>query len=506
MKRIAPILLTCLLLVAATVHHVSGQDAGKPDRVALLKRHIPPLTHPRGDRWSILVWGNPTGLEPIGAMVERGISPMFNNTRTGGGIKQNLPALKLLQQRDVPVVILPQGLVQVTFMKRGRRPGVDHRAPARGTEVNHDFTCPALMVNHPWLGRDAARTGAICRALEDGGITPAGILIDFETGVYLRNGAERADRLTPAMREALRCPRCIKTFGADKMNTLEKYGALANRVRAEVQRKLLVEPVHKVFPDCHTGNFYAWPARRLPLPEDEYPAYGFEGSGMTVAQPRRYLTAGWRGSGRDRDKADWIGWLSCIETYSPAASVMKEGELLVPWIGYVWSRTHGREKRGHAFPSEEATAEIMRHAMLRGAETMAVFMPHDIGSPFPKHFGDIPEKELGPWLMMMRGLVRGYNDMLRFHAFLRTARPVHFEVSGSADKLGAGTANYSAMADDERALVRTVCFGDTVTRTIRLFDRDVELSFPRGGAFYWVPRNGPVVPIEPDDYPAPEGE
>lgn len=471
--------------------------------MARLVTHIPRLSYPRGDRWPILAWHR--GLETEGelqAWIDRGISPLYPNWHGRTNMSWVVPRLKQLQQQGVPVVLLAQSIVQVLFLppKQGKTwpPGCDHLPPARSAKESHDFTCPAWMHENPHMLKHAKGFADICRLYKREGITPTAILIDFESGVYLRNSAEAEKRLRPAMEEAWKCPRCLKRFGKDAMDTLEEYSAIADKARAYATKVCYTDPVAQVFPECKTGNFYAWPINRVATAPGLFPAYGYEGSGMNVPQPRKYFTPGWAGCGRDEDKADWHTLMYCLKAYSPCAQVLKHGEVLVPWIGIVPSRDHRQEKArsGRAYATPEGYAEVVRHMLLRGAETMAVFNAwSDPSLDFPQDYGPIPRKEVGPWVIIMEGVQRGYDDMLRFNEILRRGKALNYGIAGEPRRLDETATVWSGVATDTVALVRTITFGPEGPKTIELFGNKVRIPFGRSGRFFWVTRDGEVRPV-----------
>jgi len=461
---------------------------------------MPRLSYPRGDRWPILVWAHaPKSEREMQAWIDRGVSPLFLGSRTAKGMRDTLPAIRFFHDRGVPAIFLPQGALQIAFKspQPGKEwlPGCDHEPPAQPVAVNHDFGCPAWLYENPYLAREAAEREAMCQVLKEAGIEPAAVIVDFESGAYLRNGAESEERLRPAMDEALKCPRCLKRFGAEALDTFAEYSAVTGAARAAVAKLALVDPVRRVFADCKIGNFFAWPVRRTAAAPGMHPAYGYEGSGMDVAQPRRYFTAGWRGCDRDENKADWVALWCCITDFSPCARVLREGEVLVPWLGIVSSREHSQEKRGRAFATPEGYAEATRHLLLRGAETLAMFLP-PLSYDFPDFYGDIPRKEVGPWIMITEGVQRGYNDMLRFNEILRQGKVLNYDASGEPYTLDESATVWSGVATGEAALIRTITFGPEGTRVIKVFGRDIEAPFGRQGRFFWVFPDGSLAPVE----------
>lgn len=470
-----------------------------------LKKRMPALENDRGDRWPVLVWGNhrkggPYAEAMVEAFVERGIGPLFNASASIRQAQSMLPQLKAFRDRGYPLIMLPQGWVQRAFRFPPDGTACEHLPPAKRETENRDFTCPAWMMENPAVLTHAGNAFAVCQYLKQNGIEPEALFMDYETGVYLRNGAENAERLRPAMEEALKCPRCLERFGRDRMNTLEKYSALCEEVRAYTYRIGFVEPVKQVFPDCRTGNYYVYPIRRLPFPENEYPSYGWTGSGMDVAQPRCYFTPGWFGGGGDRAKMNWNIFYYCMDRFSSCARVLKDGEIMVPWVGYLWGHAAAKKKaaRGNKIAEADAYREMAIHTLLRGAETIAVFAPGRITRELPEEYKkeDYPRRDLGQYILNVLDVQQGYDAILRFNDHLRKGKVLNLETPGERNVLDENTAYWSGVGTDERALIRTVTFHEPTVKTVEVFDRKVELPFRMKGQFFWVYPNGRVEEIE----------
>ena len=84
--------------------------------------------------------------------------------------------------------------------------------------------------------------------------------------------------------------------------------------------------------------------------------------------------------------------------------------------------------------------------------------------------------------------------MLQFNSFLRRAKPMIFEVPGQRSDLGLETATWSGMIAKDKALIRTISFnnGNSVTKTVKMYDRPVELTFGPQGQNFWVYPDGKV--------------
>jgi len=471
--------------------------------LAVLRQYIPPLSHPRGDRWPVLVWADAGDTpEQWQAWIDRGISPLFQDVSSPKQTQKALPRLQYFRDRGAPLVILPQGWVQRAHCPPPRGTGCDHLPPARPShatidemEPNRDFTCPSWVYMNPALEVHAENAKGVCELLKKHGIRPASIWLDAESGTYLRNGAENEDRLQAALAEARKCARCVERFGGEGLQSLQQYRDIADAALGYAYRVGFVDPVRSVFPGMPAGNFYAHPIRREPAVPGKYPAYGWSGSGFNVAQPRCYYIPGWRGAGRDQDMMDWNVFYYCIEHFSSCARVLEPDEILVPWVCYIWSNRNAprQAKRGLKIASPRGYREMAIHALLRGAETIAIFSPRPPGEPLPEDFSIMDRSEMGGFALNVLDIQRGYDDVLAFHDHLRRGKVLNYDIDGEYRCLDERTAVWSGVGTERKALVRTVTFGPELSKSIRVFDRDVELAFRRQGQFFWITRDGVVT-------------
>ena len=320
--------------LTATAGELTPQQAVRRKKVMLerLRTHMPALTHPRGDRWPIMTWATmDEGQDMWQAWIDRGISPCFNACSSVAGARQVLPALEYFRSRGVPIILLPQGVVQRAFRTPPIGTGCDHLPPARPAQSTkdvptgrHDFACPAWMYENPALTKHAEQVRRMCAFLKEQGIRPVSMWLDFESGAYLRNGAEKEPRVRRALAEARKCARCVKRFGRRALASPRAYSDAIDKARAYAMRTGFVEPVHSVFPGCHTGNFFVHPIRREPPVPGLFHAYGWNGSGFDVAQPRCYFIPGWGGGARNSQRLqDWNIFYYCVEHFSSCARVLE---------------------------------------------------------------------------------------------------------------------------------------------------------------------------------------
>ena len=494
----------CLLLVPACFSTVCGAESAGNDDLQKIRQYLPPLAHSLGDRLPILTWQSrdfPTGLqegrvaEVQQTLIDRGLSPLCNPVASAKGATAYLPVLKYRQAHGFPVCILPQGWLQIQFVsdRRGKYKA-PHQPPATASE---EFPCPAALRDARKIERGAAQTTDVLQVLSSHGVNVSVLLVDFESGAYLRNSSDQEDVVRAQAAIAEKCPRCVEQFTRQALSTPSGYAKVVDESRAFAIRNMLCKPAREVFPNVRVGNYYAWPINRLPQPEGRWPAYGFEESGMDIAMPRVYMNAGWGGAGRDQDKMNWNAFYCCLEGFSPAASVLREGELLIPWV-HVWlgGRYVDYVMRGRKLPDPWALREMACHMMLRNAETFAVWM--DDPKMFPADYPYPTYAAMGQYVYDVKGVQEGFGEMLQFNEFLRRAKPMTFDVPGQRGELGPQTATWSGMIADDKALVRTVSFnnGKPVAKQLKVFDRLVTLTFGPRGRNFWITPDGKVLPAD----------
>ncbi len=476
--------------------------------IGRLKKYIPALTHSRGDRLPLLMWEDaPETDAEMQAWIDRGISPMFKSSDSSAGLQANLPGISYFSNHGFPIIILPQGNMQIAFFPTPAGgtwpPGCNHQSPAGSEEDNALFTCPAWMYENPYLaGYQVDKTDSLCTTLQTNNIVPYAILVDFETGAYLRNAGDDEANVTLAMNEALLCPRCINRFTS--WSTLEEYQDIVNDARAYAIKVGLTDVVESYFPTCRTGNFFAWPIERASVVPGEYPAYGYTGSGMSVPQPRCYTVVGYWGAQTNQALADRNVFLRYLQEYSLAGSVLNNDEIIIAWIGHTETASHAGELAGYVFPSPEIYAEIVKHCMLRGVETFAGYTT-TLEDEFPSYYVGTPRKEVGPWIMLMQGLQQGYNDMLPYNSFLREAgaTPLNYKIGGTFWRTASDiysareTIEYiwSGVSTATKALIRTYSFTTSGNRVISIYGNNVSVPFSTTGQFFWVYPDGTVTPI-----------
>ena len=494
-----------------------GQNMVADRQMGRVYKYIPALDYSMRDRLPLVSIRDPAATEwEMQSWIDRGFSSLFKSSFTWWGLDSVLDGMHYFNDAGVPIVIMPISSLQNLF--NGVGGGCDHQPPAEPQASNTVYRCPAWMYETPMYDYNSAsqipRISDMCATLEAEGITPRAILYDYESGPELRNSAELEANVWLAIGQATNCPRCVARFGIPAMDTPEEYQDIVDAARAYSIKTGQTDIVGSFFPDCYRGGFFDWPVDRSGSVAGTYSAYGWPGSGNNAAGPRVYWTLGWWGSGADQTKADRYGFLYCLQNYSRCAAVMDFGnETMIPWIGHVESGTHSQEENGYAFTSPDGIAEIVKHSMLRGAETFAMYSAYKPEDDFPDYYSDPPRPEAGPWVMLAEGVQAGYNAMLKHHGFLRTATPLNFKIDGTLWLDPAGlqaerdTVQYvwSGAANDTRALVRTISFNAApaaTNRTLTVWGQDFPVPFEKGGgASFWLYKDSGLVFKEGEEPP-----
>jgi hypothetical protein len=469
---------------------VSQAATNEAADLAKLKQNMPPLQHARGARWPIVFWNPaPQAPEMMRAWVLRGVIPL---SVAGPGDPSIRPFLHFLQEHDVPVIFLVQGLVQHAFSKNGQKFG--------------DADSPAWLLENPANATQRAAALAMAKSLQADGIIPTSIWIDFEAGAYLRNQNDQEEKVRALQEKALNNPADVTRFGKEQLSSLEGFQRAVDESRAQVMRENFSDPVHSIFPNAQLGNFFAWPIQRAIAKNparyaNRYPAYGYENSGLTVMQPRCYYTVSW-GSGpkASQEEINWNVFQYSLDRFSRAASVKKAGEKLVPWIGYLIAddgsggaeASRKKAALGGVLASPEAYREMVIHTMMRGAETLAVYAPSTLSETLTKEYPpDFARRELGPLLLNLVDVQSGYDDVLRFNSILRESAILNFDVPAKENP----GAFWSGLQTKEKAVIRTVNFGEETTQAISVFGKQIELPFKKHGQYFWIFPDGKIVPI-----------
>lgn len=449
-----------------------------------LSRFIPRLRHDRQERWPILLWAKATQAGPeLDAWVDRGLSPLFNLN-----LQKYVPAYKQMQQRQVPVILLWQGHVQKVYRHN------------KGEAADPTGLTSLMAMNQPKaIEKEGDQATALYRLLKEQDVDVEAMFLDFETGLYLRNGNDTSEKVEAIRHRALADPACVAALGEKNIGNTQVFRSFCDRSRAQVVRIGAVEPLHRVYPDAWIGNFFSWPIDRLMndgvLDPADYatpggcePAYGYSGSGMNILQPRSYYVHGWQSWGlpetvTDPRIADWNVFLYTIKTVSQAARVMRPNEKLVPWVGWLWYHSfRNNPDRQLAAASAQAYRETLIHVFLRGAETVAIFDPASLTADFAADY-PIDRPEMGPFLRNVVDVQAAYDEVLCFQGFLKTATPLNLQQDGAVNVPGTAWSGYG---NATVSLVRTVSFTGPQTHSLWLYGRYVALPFREQGTWFWV--------------------
>jgi len=477
--------------------------AEDPDEQILtrIQEHIPKLTNRRGDRLPILIWESPnlpTGIEnhtvreTQSVFLDRGLLPLCNRCANRYQVNRYLPVFQYWKERDFPVCFLPQGWMETPFVRRADGPSkIDHQPPAAQSA---DFPCAAQMLEIVSQRPQSTDIENVLTTLKGNSIDVKLIVVDWESGPYLRFKYEETQWTERAAAEAAKCPHCQIAFDRNSFENPTRFAKLTDQVRSGAAKKMLCEPVRQFYPDASIGNFFTWPINRAPATSGHHPAYGFENSGLNVLMPCMYMNAGWGGAHRNQSHMNWNAFHYCLDAFSPAAAVRKPGELLIPWPHTYLGGTYlYLAQDARALPEPWVMAEMARHMLLRGAETFAIWVDTALGE-YPVDYPHQKYAKMGQLVYDVAGIQAGYNEMLAHNDFLRQAQPMTFEVPGKPNELNSTTACWSGMKSTEKALVRTISFDTNgqSTGTIQAFGKSYSLPFGSRGRSWWLFPDGRV--------------
>src|SRR5699024_6757824 len=105
-------------------------------------------------------------------------------------IKKILPYLQWEESHHQPVIVLAQSWMHTPYdNSKGRS---NHVPPAKQASAKHkdvyaDYACPSVFYNKKRMKKYHRGYKKIARAIEQAGITPTAVFIDFESGALLRN-------------------------------------------------------------------------------------------------------------------------------------------------------------------------------------------------------------------------------------------------------------------------------------------------------------------------------
>ena len=103
--------------------------------------------------------------------------------------------------------------------------------------------------------------------------------------------------------------------------------------------------------------------------------------------------------------------------------------------------------------------------------------------------------KVGQWVYDVMDVQLAFNEVLEFNEMLRRGKVLNLDVTGEYRRLDETSATWSGVATDEKALVRTICFGRPLRKKISVFGRQIELPFEREGRFFWVTPDGAATVV-----------
>lgn len=460
------------LALLATLTAAAGQEAKKltqREMVQALLDAIPPLTAPRGERLPLYLWH----LNGLGTDDEDEMARLLQELDARGlcayatwnpkRFEQDLAAglrLATLQSRlglDVNVSTVPtlysffDGSVETAHVDDQGQPFFDTSFAA-----NKPMGCPFALADR--LAPIRAQVEQFAQAYAD-----AGLRVDFCFSDWEIDGPLEWNE---AWAHSKRCTRC--RWQIPDIDDFSAFQAALRKIRSELQRKALAEPLLQRFPRCRVGNYAVYPHdgwrywydyfetepaadAGIPLKWDRRspvrPWYDeFRQTGFTFAMPVTYTwyrTFAWY----DFPNPDYRWFYNMLLVGSNAAKSTPAG---VPIITFAhWHTTSPPAEPDPAVVpmSQAAYQELLWHLLLRGHDALFLWSPREEAveesvllhqvyaaslpyAEFLTHgtpINYLVPREQGP---VVSGLRLGDRVLLRRTDFDDTAGPVRMLVDG----------------------------------------------------------------------------
>lgn len=436
---------------------------------------VPELAEPLGTDLPVMLWGNFPGgardrLEVEELLQARGLClPGFIGYQDDEGLDEVARVIAFRHERGWPAAVICQGWGQVCL---GEKRAPAHQPPA--IQDTKHYPCPGVYED--LIACAQARAVADLERLTARGVAPDIFLMDWE--VWNRFVWEIRDvkaNLGDRLEQARLCPVCREKLPAEYLESPEAFLRGLEIIRGKIAHEAFVAPVKERFPDALIGNYFTTSHVRSDQPLEECRrVVGWYGSGFDFSQPVAYGHF-WSYHG-DPELVGWnVFWKYLGELTSAARNQVGE-QFQLPWSARLleYQPTEPFEARGAmrwAWP-RESYREYLRHCLLRGARTLAVFKPNKEGP--------------GNRLMVLTELqdVLGVFAEMRAHAdLLREGAPMNLQDLPGAAFSAEGAVVWSGVATADRALVRTVSFtGQDEEVEVEVFGEQMTLPAPVAGA------------------------
>ncbi|MGB2824166.1 MAG: hypothetical protein WBF17_24545 [Phycisphaerae bacterium] len=346
-------------------------DGKRPALLDRLKSEVPPLKHPRGSRWPMILWEcvsfEPQPPEVYKALLDRGITQHIRMD------EKMIPTAQAIQKAGAPVIM----------MQGSGGPWPYDQAKSWAHEYDEGYTpkvskswwpswkaCPAVFEG--WRV-NADRIRQTLGKFKAAGVTVDAVWMDWE-------GEPSSSRAREGWENARHCKRCRRLIPPSVLADYSQWGTYCSRLYTGLLAAYLAAPVREVFPRCSLTNWM------LVCSTPERPVRGW-GNGtvaptvpllMTATNPVAYgndifwkfWDKSWPLNRRSVDRF-YMHLLVRQVSDDSANKLAFAAELgCVPWVAR-WCPDAGDPNK--PMISRGAYREALRHIWLRGADNMQVF-------------------------------------------------------------------------------------------------------------------------------------
>lgn len=458
-----------------------SEPSGRTFLERLVER-VPPLRHPRGDRWPMILWASlPAGPQPVEhyrLLLARGLTqPLRMET-------DSIAAARLLQEAGSPVILM-QGA-------GGNWPA--RLAPDWAHVFADGYTPPrrvqACLSRHDGWAVNAAAVRATLQAFKAGGVTVDGVWMDWEGDPW---------SMWVQYEQASRCTRCRSELPRWVLASHEACAAYSYRRYLWLLDTYLAAPVLEVFPRALVTDWMAvFSSAERPVlywSNDVVPP-GMPGV-MNAANPVSYgNNLFWERSWRPEypltcEQVDrfYMHLLLRMVSADTANRLRFRPECKsVPWVAR-WCPDVADEGRTPIL-SREAYREALRHLWLRGVDGMQIF-----NATRPGYEAEV--------FAEVEDAVVVYDEMLEHAEFLDHGTVLNTAVPDVRDD----GLLWSGLRLGDRALIRAVKQGaGEVTATLEVWPGQLTaITADRQGRTLLLLRD-PLPPAVPAPAAVPAGE
>ena len=467
------------------VHKIAFED---------VRDNIPPLREPLDPKYLPILntGGGHMGSEDIEAKIDatytRGLS-LSGNIRYM--TRRTVAWMRYCQSRGYVYSIFMQGYGQDSFRH------VPHEAPAEEDPKRY----PCLGGWREPMRKELAKARRDSAAMKRHGLTVPVILHDWEVWCRFKTpiDPETHGGLKRKLAEARRCPVCRANLDERVLRSPVEYLRGIERIRGRVLREALYEPFLDVLPDSTiVGNYYSVSHVRsdTPLPERIERAGGWWGSKGDFSMPVTY--GAFKVLLRRPETVGWDNFRFFTEEISRLGRHQAPGEFQIPWVCRVLPNHAVAEDEGAiklkivtrsgkkiplvAWP-RESYREYLRHAMLRGARTFAIFHPNR----------NRPGNKV-KWLREVGDVQGVFREMQPHLDLVYDGEFMNLEPMPGKRYSLEDAVVWSGKIGKERAVVRAVSFtGRDATVTVTAFGRQFMLDAPVAGRTYTISAGGEVT-------------